>query len=40
MCSTAPGKIRGTIEVSILTFRDKEISKKFSQNFTTFSPTL
>jgi hypothetical protein len=29
-----------TIEVSLLTFRDKEISEKFSQNFTTFLPTL
>ena len=29
-----------TIEVILLTFRDKKIPKNFSQNFTTFSQTL
>ena len=31
---------RLTVQLDLLTFRDKEISKKFSQNFTNFSPTL
>lgn len=34
------GESRRTVQLGLLTFRDKEISKKFSQNFTTFSPTL
>ena len=34
------GGSRRTVQLDLLTFLDKEISKKFSQNFTTFSPTL